>query len=362
MNSTPILGVKALITDHFPSLAVLGWNAHFAAQLEPAEAEAMAVARVVAVHRDALEVLGPAIEGRVPPPDPATPATVGDWVILDPVTRRPRRILERLSLFKRKSPGESRRVQLIAANVDTLFLVTSANDEFNPARLERYLAIAREAGVVPVVVLTKIDLAADRQPFLRAAGALAPGIIVEAVDARGAAGVAGLRPWLQPGQTIALLGSSGVGKSTLVNTLSGAERQATAAIREADARGRHTTSGRSLHRLASGAWLLDTPGMRELQLVDAAEGIDEVFDEVAALARECRFGDCTHDTEPGCAIRAALDAGRLDEDRLERYRKLVREERRNSETVAEARAKARAFGRMAKGIMEDKARRRQPPS
>jgi ribosome biogenesis GTPase len=170
--------------------------------------------------------------------------------------------------------------------------------------------------------------------------------------------VAPLLPWLTPGQTIALLGSSGVGKSTLVNTLSDTERQATAAIRESDGRGRHTTTRRSLHRLTSGAWLLDTPGMRELQLVDAAEGLNLVFDDVASVARRCRFGDCTHESEPGCAIKEALQSGRLDPGRMERYRKLVREERRNAESAAEARARERAFGRMAKGVMADKARRR----
>lgn len=340
------------------TLEALGWNSFFAAQVDSDAMAAAVVGKVVAVHRDALEVLGPGLDERVPPMGPDGPATVGDWVVLDPRTRRPLRILDRQSLFKRKSPGESRRLQLIAANVDTVFLVTSANHEFNPARLERYLAIAREAGVMPVVVLTKIDLADDATPFLRAARGLAPGLVVEAVDARGPEGVASLGPWLAPGQTIALLGSSGVGKSTLVNTLSGGARQATAAISEADDRGRHTTSGRSLHRLASGAWLLDTPGMRELQLVEAAAGIDEVFEDVVALADRCRFGDCTHEGEPGCAVRAALDAGQLDEERLARYRKLVREERRNAESVAEARAKSRAFGRMAKDVMADKARRR----
>ena len=345
------------VTDPL-TLAALGWNPHFAAQVDPGELDRLLLVRVLAVHRDALEVQGPRFEGRVPPAGPDAPATVGDWVVLDPETRRPRRVLERQSLFKRRSPGGHRAVQLIAANLDTVFLVTSANHEFNPARLERYLAIAREARVTPVVVITKVDLIDDPTPFVGAARALAPGLMVEAIDARGGAGRECLRPWLGPGQTVALLGSSGVGKSTLMNALAGAPLEPTAAIREADARGRHTTTRRSLHRLASGAWLIDTPGMRELQLIDAAEGIADLFDDLTALAAECRFADCGHESEPGCAVQDALHAGRLDPDRLDRYRKLVREERHNAESIAEARARSRSFGRLAKSIMDDKARRR----
>lgn len=346
------------MTGHPWQLADLGWNAHFAAQIDSPDLETVVLVRVMAVHRGAFEVAGPAFEGRVPPFGSETPATVGDWLLLDRVTHRPTRLLDRRALFKRKSPGAGREVQLLASNVDTVFLVTSANDEFNPARLERYLAIAREAEVTPVVVITKADLAADCRPYLAAARGLIPGLFVVAIDARSAADVAGLGPWLQPGQTVALLGSSGVGKSTLVNSLTGADLQPTAAISEADAKGRHTTTGRSLHRLASGAWLLDTPGMRELQLIDAAEGIAEVFDDIAALADACRFADCTHGSEPGCAIQDAIAAGGLDPERLDRYQKLVREERHNSESIAEARARSRRFGKVAKQIFAAKARRK----
>ncbi len=338
-------------------LLELGWHPHFTVQIAPGDLESVIPVRIVAVHRDAFEVLGPAFEGRVLPVRSKPPATVGDWLVLD-ADHRLSRVLERRSLFKRKSPGESRDVQLLAANVDTVFLVTSANDEFNPARLERYLAIAREAEVTPVVVITKADLARDLRTYLEAARGLTPGLVVEAVDARSPSDCAALRAWLTPGQTVALLGSSGVGKSTLANSLLGADQQATAAIRESDARGRHTTTGRSLHRLPGGAWLLDSPGMRELQLVDAAEGIGEVFDDITALAARCRFGDCRHEAEPGCAIQDAIAAGDLDPDRLGRYQKLVREERHNSQSIAEARARSRTFGKQAKDILEAKARRR----
>ncbi len=338
-------------------LLAFGWHAHFTAQLAPGELETTVLVRVIAVHRDALQVLGPAFEGRVVPRRSAPPATVGDWLVLE-AGHRVSRLLERRSGFKRKSPGDAREVQLIAANVDTVFVVTSANEDFNPARLERYLAITREAEVTPVVVITKADLTADPRPYLDLARGLTPGLVVEALDARSPSGCAVLEPWLQPGQTVALLGSSGVGKSTLVNTLLGADLQATQTIREADARGRHTTTVRSLHRLAGGAWLLDSPGMRELQLVDAAEGIGEVFDDITALAAACRFTDCRHESEPGCAVREALAAGRLDSDRLARYQKLVREERHNSQSIAESRASSRAFGKLAKQILGAKARRR----
>lgn len=343
------------------TLKDFGWGAHFQAQLGDDDAAMMAL-RVVAVHRDAREVAGPGFEGRVPPLAPdeeGDAATVGDWLVVDAATHRPVRLLERRSVFKRKSAGTGRRVQLIAANVDTLILVTSANQDFNPARLERYLALAREASVMPIVVITKADLAGDVTDYVAAARGLMPGLLVEALDARSDEVGRVLAPWIERGQTLALLGSSGVGKSTLVNTLSGQAVQATLGIREDDAKGRHTTTGRSLHRLASGAWLMDTPGMRELQLIDAASGIDEVFEDVTHLFAACKFSDCTHANEPGCAVQAALASGALDEARLTRYRKLLREERHNSESIADARARSKKFGKMAKGVFAHKQKQRE---
>ena len=184
------------------------------------------------------------------------------------------------------------------------------------------------------------------------------GLHVEALDARGDDASRVLAPWIGRGQTVALLGSSGVGKSTLVNSLSGHAVQATLGIREDDAKGRHTTTGRSLHRLASGAWLMDTPGIRELQLIDAADGIDEVFKDISLLIDACRFSDCTHVSEPGCAVLEALESGALDEQRLKRYQKLLREERHNSGTIAKSRARGRKFGKMAKRVFAAKIKRR----
>jgi ribosome biogenesis GTPase len=208
-----------------------------------------------------------------------------------------------------------------------------------------------------VVEITKADLAEDAAPYLTTARKLMAGLLVECLDGRDPEAAAVLAPWCGVAQTVALVGSSGVGKSTLVNTLAGNAVLATAPIREDDAHGRHTTTGRSMHRLEAGGWLLDTPGMRELQLADAGDGIDEVFADIVDLARGCRFADCGHESEPGCAVRAAIEAGALDGERLARYRKLAREDARNSEAIWKRRARERGFGKMVKGIMKGKERR-----
>ena len=233
----------------------------------------------------------------------------------------------------------------MGANVDTLGIVTSCNADFNTSRLERYLALAASAGCLPLVVLTKADEAADADGYRRRAEALSPMVAAIALDARDPDEIARLAPWCNRGQTLALLGSSGVGKTTLSNGLTG-RGDATAGIREDDAKGRHTTTARSLWRTAAGGWLIDTPGMRELALTDASEGIDTVFADLTELATQCRFSDCHHEGDAGCAIEAEIAAGRLDPDRLRRWKKLQREEARNSESVADARARNRAIGKM----------------
>ncbi|WP_112320839.1 ribosome small subunit-dependent GTPase A [Oceanibium sediminis] len=328
-------------------LATLGWTSYFARQLGPDD-DALTPARVTAVHRAAVTLLTPAGEQTIPPfgEDETAPAT-GDWVLLNPDGSL-NRLMDRRGAIKRRAAGPEARVQLIAANIDTLFIVTSCNADFNVARLERYLALALEAGAIPVIVLTKVDLADDPAPFLRDANRLMPDIMVEVLNAKDAEDVERLRPWCGPGQTVAFMGSSGVGKSTLVNGLLGEERVETQAIREADAKGRHTTTARALHRLPSGGWLLDTPGMREIQLTDVAEGIGEVFADLSDLAEQCRFNDCAHETEPGCAVRAAVDAGEIEESRFRRWLKLTEEDARNTVTTAERRKRERTLQKVYK--------------
>lgn len=335
------------------SLQSLGWRPFFQAQVDGDSGDAQA--RVLSVHRGRIVVAHTggqetvALSGK----SAALRIAVGDWVLVDLDVPQVTRLLERFGLFQRKAAGTAGEVQLIAANVDTVFIVTSANRDFNVARLERYLAIAHDAGAYPVIVITKADMVDSVEEFVTAAGKLSPGVVVEAIDARNSDQVDKLRPWCDTGQTIALLGSSGVGKSTLINTLTSAEL-ATRPAREDDQRGRHTTTGRSMHRLPHGGWLVDTPGMRELQLVDIGDALDEVFSDIAVLARRCRFADCLHEVEPGCAVRQAIEDGDLEAGRLNRFQKLQSEDRRNSETLAERRSRDRTLGKMYKTVLSGK--------
>jgi ribosome biogenesis GTPase len=291
--------------------------------------------RAMAVHRGKLAVAGSGREDLITPSLPNSDAeeyqlAVGDWLLVDAASLQISRILRRQSLFKRRAPGSGRKLQLIAANVDTVFIVASCNQDFNLARLERYLILAREVGVRPVVVLTKADLTETPDGFVKAARGLQSGLDVEIINGRDPASAGSLTTWCSVGQTVALLGSSGVGKSTLINTLLGSQAIATQAVREADGKGRHTTTVRQMHRLANGGWLLDTPGMRELQLSDAAAGLADVFADILSLAQQCKFSNCTHASEPSCAIRQAQRDGTLRPDRLDRFRKLMAEDDANT--------------------------------
>lgn len=313
-------------------LETLGWRPYFADQMTDGEVATCLPVRVMTVHRGKISVAGTSGQQLISPyivgagPSDAHP-TVGDWLLIDRSTHEAVRVLERLNLFKRRAPGDPNREQMIAANVDTLFVVASCNQDFSVARLERYLVLAREVGVKPVVVLTKTDLTEDLGKFVAATSAIEPGLRVEPVNGRDPASVARLAAWCGAGETVALLGSSGVGKSTLVNTLRGSSDIATQAIRPHDDTGRHTTTVREMHRLDHGGWLLDTPGMRELQLPQAATGIAEIFDDFILVAEQCRFSDCAHDAEPDCAVRAAINAGTLTADRFDRWQKLAAEDR-----------------------------------
>ncbi len=328
--------------------AALGWRAYFAQQMTAEEAAAGWVpARVCRVQARRCRVwLVPAESGAgegVDPPDEQNLAValfgeaglpgVGDWVLVDPAAAgRPRR-LERFSVLTRRAPGSRVQDQVLAANVDTLLVVTACNEEFSVGRIERYLALAAGAGpatrpIRAVVVLTKADLADDAERYAAAARRLGEGmpggLRVEVMDARDPEQVARLGDLCGSGQTVAVLGSSGVGKSTLINAISDAQ-QKTGAVRGDDNKGKHTTTSRSLHRLRAGGVIVDLPGIRELQLADGG-GLDVAFAEAAEVAARCRFSNCRHTGEPGCAVAVALAQGMLDPRRWENYRKLLAEQ------------------------------------
>ena len=337
------------------ALLQLGWGPFFSGQVSAEQSHTCQPVRVMSVHRGRVTVSGEGFDGSISSSVPAQEGaedrpTVGDWLLIDRDTRSLVRILSRTSLFKRPAPGDDRRIQLIAANVDTLFIVTSCDQDFNVARIERYLVLAGEAGVRPVVVLTKADLSPAPDRFVAEARALQSGLQVELVDGRDPTSAARLSRYCGLGKTVALVGSSGVGKSTLVNTLTGSDSIATQPVREDDGKGRHTTTVREMHRLAGGAdgggWLVDTPGMRELQMSEVAAGVSEVFDDVTAVTLECRFTNCTHGDEPGCAVQAAMATGDLDPARFERWRKLAQEDAANSGAAAVRRSRpGKAGGR-----------------
>lgn len=343
------------------SLSDLGWSDHFAAQISDDPAHSSHAMRLTSVARDRLTALGPDGEYLLVPPSGLSTGdfAVGDWVLTDASHQRVIRRMSPRTELSRRAAGTGAARQLIAANVNTLGIVTSCNADFNVARLERYLALASASGCLPLVILTKADQSDSARDYARQAERLSPLVTALALNATDPLEVESLAPWCRAGQTLALVGSSGVGKSTLANALTG-EHVATAGIREDDAKGRHTTTARGLHRTRAGGWLIDTPGMRALRLSDARAGVDAVFADLDELARTCRFSDCQHDGEPGCAIQAAIDAGEVDPDRLSRWRKLQREDARNSETLAEARARDKAFGKMVRRVSQSKRDRHRP--
>lgn len=309
------------------------------------------VARVVGQHRTAYEVATAVDQWlRVQPPGPWTRprcppeqrAAVGDWVTLDAAGKNILTLLPRYALLKRGAAGEHYRQQLIAANVDHVLVVCGLDQDFNPRRIERYLMIVKASGAEPVLVLTKadeceivddvLDLLVDVQQA---------GVPIHPVNARDAASLAVLHAYLGPGQTVVLVGSSGAGKSTLTNTLLGREKMKTREVRAVDSRGRHTTTSRVLTPLPQGGCLIDTPGMREVKLSGEEDLVEGGFEEVETLAADCRFRNCAHGSEPGCAVRAAIESGQLDEDRYRHFLKLRDELAAAATSLAQRRSQAR---------------------
>jgi len=325
-------------TVEVSGLARLGWGADFEQEFEQYEPAGLVPGRVAVQHRGAYDVLAADGEVRAGLPgrllhdagDTADLPAVGDWVALDrPLDGQStiRAVLPRRTSFVRTAASDQHRIseqQVVAANVDTVFLVSALVDDYNLRRLERYLVLAWESGAQPVVVLTKADLCDDVDGAVAEVESVAFGVPVHAVSNVTGEGVDELRPYFAGSRTVAALGSSGVGKSTLINSLSGEEVMATGAVRR-DGRGRHTTTRRELIAVPGGGFFLDTPGMRELQLAEAMGGIEEAFDDVVELFERCRFSDCAHDKEPGCAVTEALREGRLDQERWKSYSKLERE-------------------------------------
>lgn len=312
-----------------PELAPWGWRSEFERHVP----EGFRPARVLARHRASWVVH----DGRFPQraalrgaflhdADPGTLPVTGDWVLLaaDPGDTRIHGLLPRSGLLRRREPGSPPRAQALAAHVETALLVGALNGDFNLRRLERALAQVAAEGIRAVLVLTKADLCPDWQACLREARALgAAGAL--ALSVREGWGLEGLEPFLRPGDTLALLGSSGAGKSTLLNALLGEARQSTGEVRQGDGRGRHTTTRRELFPLPGGALMIDTPGLREWQLWNASEGVGQAFADLDPAAAGCRFRDCTHTAEPGCAVLEAVAQGRVPAGRLESRRKLARE-------------------------------------
>ena len=330
------------------SLKQLGWNDGLAAAFAEHAGHGYVPARVVLEHTHIYRVATgeqeflARVSGRLRHRANARPdfPGVGDWVIVEPVESGDARIhgvLPRFSKFSRRAAGDVTEEQVVAANIDVVFLVGGLDNDFNPRRIERYLVVAWESGATPVVLLNKADLVEEPLRFVEEVRSSAPGVDVHAISAKDPASLEAVRAHLGIGRTAALLGSSGVGKSTIVNRLIGQELLKTRDVRITDSRGRHTSTARQLVVLGDGGILIDTPGMRELQLWDAGQSLEEAFPDIDALGRGCRFRDCSHIQEPGCAVRAAVAAGELQPSRYESFVKLAAE-REHQQRQVDARA------------------------
>jgi len=291
-------------------------------------------ARVTAVHKERYEIVCEhgityaRLKTKEYYVDTQNFPTTGDYVMINYIGNGDSQIiatLPRRTFFSRREPGPILRDQAVAANFDYVFIMQSLNLDFNPKRLERYLTLAWQSGATPVILLTKADLVEDYWEYLTQVEQVAAGVNTHVVSAHTGYGLQRLKAYLQPGKTVVFLGSSGVGKSSLVNALAGEEIMTVSSIREDDSKGRHTTTHRQMIRLQSGVMIIDTPGMRELGMWDVSEGLSDAFADVEQFVGKCRFSDCKHESEPGCAIKAAITSGELDIHRWESYRKLKEE-------------------------------------
>ena len=329
----------------------------------PAVEDGLVAARVTSVNRTNLELATPAgpcfgeLTGRLRfTSEPEELPVAGDWVAVRKVDdfAMVTAVLDRRTVLRRRRPGSDADGQLLAANVDTAFVVHGCNLPVHPARLERFASLVRGGGVTPVIVLSKADLLEDPAAARESVSHIGEVVLSAALHGS----VSDIEALLEPGKTYVLLGPSGAGKTTLLNALLGHQAFATGEVRAVDGKGRHTTSRRELIELESGAVIIDTPGVRELGMTDSAEGISDTFDEVEALAERCRFRDCSHQGEAGCAVEEAVDRGDLPRRVLESYLKLQREAERFTLSVAEKRRKDRAQGKLYKSIIHGKKDRR----
>jgi len=333
-------------------LSKLGWQPFFQQQLLLEEVDSLIPARIIEQHKTIIEVATESGIKTLKLSNSMPPLTVGDWILLNE-NNIFSRLLERQSCFKRKAAGDKFTEQLIAANVDTAFIVCSLNQDFNLNRIERYLSLVYEAGVEPVIVLSKLDLCSDPESYQHQVQSLNSSLCVEMVNGLDTSSTSALQHWFQRGRTIVMLGSSGSGKSTLTNNLLGLDAQLTKAIREDDAKGRHTTTRRSLLMSNDGAMIIDTPGMREIQLSGHEDGVAETFADIEALSKKCKFSDCQHKSEPSCVVRKAIENGELDERRLSNYLKLSREQTFNAASISERRSSDKKTGRLYKKVIKE---------
>jgi len=350
------------------SIEKLGFDNWFQDNVDPESLEELEIARVIAVHKDSYtitngetdvfaELIGKIMYSAASPIDYPT---VGDWVLAKFYDENTfsiiHRIIKRKSLLKRKTPGKKIDFQLIASNIDAAFIVQSLDDNFNLRRLERYLVMINESNIRPIVLLSKSDLLTSEEVASRIGDIhkIMPRLLVQPFSNENESGLKSVRDLLTPGQTYCLLGSSGVGKTTLLNNLIGESVFKTKTVREKDSRGRHATTSRQLIKLDCGAMVVDTPGMRELGNFSVETGLDETFAEIIELSQQCQFNDCTHVTEKGCAVLNAVEDGKLSEKRYQNYIKMNKESIYNEMSYLEKRQKDKQFGKFVKTVMKHK--------